>query len=259
VNQSAAIRKSVLVTRPADQGIELCNDIVNMGWECTLFPTIEIVKASENGSLSAVVKNFNTFDIALFVSANAVTYGLRWLKKNHLSWPQNVLIGAVGKSTAKSLVVHGQLHVDLIPGQRFDSEGLLALNDLQNVKNKNIVIFRGNSGREHLANTLKKRGASITYAEVYQRRMPSQKIASMLSEEQRNRINIAVSTSNEGLENLYIMTEKVLRPWLLNLHLIVLSSRTVVVAEQLGFKHKPFIATPVGNTAITETLKKILL
>ncbi len=253
------VRKSVLVTRPADQGIELCKNIVNMGWECTLFPTLEVVKASESGSLSAVVKNFNTYDIALFVSANAVTYGLRWFKKNHLSWPQNLLIGAVGKSTATSLVVHGQLHVDLIPDQRFDSEGLLALNDLQYVKNKNIVIFRGSGGREYLAETLKKRGASVTYAEVYQRRMPTQKIASMLSEEQRNRINIAVSTSNEGLENLYIMTEEVLRPWLLNLRLVVLSSRAVVVAEQLGFKHKPLIAAPVGNTAIIETLKKVFL
>jgi len=251
--------KNVLVTRPAGQSIELCKGIESMGWECTPFPVIEIININATSSLRAVVNNFNIYHIALFVSVNAVTYGLRWLKQNHLNWPQEILIGGVGKSTAKALVEQGSLRVDLAPEQRFDSEALLALNGLKNVKNKNIVIFRGNGGREYLANTLKARGAFVDYAEVYERRRPARTIACMLNEEQRKRINIVVSTSNEGLENLYIMTEEVIRPWLLDLRLVVLSSRAVVAAKQLGFKHQPLVAPQASNTAILETIKKMSL
>ncbi len=230
-----------------------------MGWECTPFPVIEIVKINDTHSLRAVANNFNTYNIAFFVSVNAVTYGLRWLKQNHLNGLENLLIGAVGKSTAKALAEQGQLQVDWVPEQKFDSEALLALSGLQNVKNKNIVIFRGAGGREYLANTLRTRGACVDYAEVYERQRPARKIACVLSEEQRNRINIAVSTSNEGLENLYIMTEEAIRPWLLDLRLVVLSSRAVVAAKQFGFKHKPLIASQASNIAILETIKKMSL
>lgn len=230
-----------------------------MGWECTSFPVIEIIKTNATSLLRTVANNFKIYHIALFVSANAVTYGLRWLKQNHLNWPQGILIGAVGKNTAKALAEQGSLRVDLAPEQKFDSEALLALNGLKNIQNKNIIIFRGNGGREHLANTLRARGASVDYAEVYERRRPAGTIASILSEKQRKHINIAVSTSNEGLKNLHIMTEEAIRPWLLDLHLVVLSSRAVVAAKQLGFKHQPLIAAQASNMAILETIKKMSL
>ena len=53
--------------------------------------------------------------------------------------------------------------------EHHDSEGLIALAALQNVARKNVLIIRGDGGRELIAEKLSDRGASVHYFESYRR------------------------------------------------------------------------------------------
>lgn len=101
------------------------------------------------------------------ISANASRLGLDAMDE---FWPQTP-IGiewfAVGPSSAEALTEAGL--PAKTPTERYDSEGLLALPELQQVENEKILIWRGVGGRETLATTLKDRGAMVCYAELYRR------------------------------------------------------------------------------------------
>lgn len=79
--------------------------------------------------------------------------------------PRDVL--AVGASTARALKRCGIATVRF--PQRMDSEGLLALPDLTQVRNQTIGMITAPEGRTRLAAELSARGACIVRADVYRR------------------------------------------------------------------------------------------
>ena len=198
---------TLVVTRPVHQAEILCQSITESGGDVVRFPVIEIVSSSNSKRFRNLLARLNEFDIAIFISANAVnqTFDDDNIKVN---WPAIIKIAAVGKATAKALRLH-KLEVNLVAPEPFNSEALLTLAEFQDVSGKNIVIFRGEGGREHLAETLKQRGAKVEYAECYQRviakRDPTMIFAAWSAERQM----AFIVTSNEGLENLVkLLAEK---------------------------------------------------
>ena len=80
-------------------------------------------------------------------------------------------IAVIGPATAKAVAAAGRV-VNIQPADGFDSEHLLAEERLQDVAGRRVRIIRGSDGRELLADELKRRGASIDYLSVYERRLP---------------------------------------------------------------------------------------
>ena len=74
----------------------------------------------------------------------------------------------------------------IVPSERFDSEALLALPELETVAGKRIAIFRGEEGRELLGDTLRARGASVEYVACYRRVQPPADIRPLLDLWTRN-------------------------------------------------------------------------
>lgn len=75
---------------------------------------------------------------------------------------------ALGQGTAATLKKHGVRHV-IVPELGNDSEALLALAELQDVKGRNIGLITAPGGRNLLAPALIKRGCNLVVAQVYQR------------------------------------------------------------------------------------------
>ena len=80
-------------------------------------------------------------DICIFISANAAEQGLPNLAPQLKG--QNSLILAVGSATAKAIAAAG---FDVSVPARADSEGLLSLEALHQVRDRQVIIVKGEGG-----------------------------------------------------------------------------------------------------------------
>lgn len=185
----------VLVTRPAHQAAALATAIEAAGGRAFLFPAIEIVPRPTR-AIADDAARLRRPDITIFVSANAVRYGL--------DYAGAARIGAIGPATAAAIEAAGR-PVDIQPNGGFDSEHLLAEPELNDVAGKTIRIVRGQSGRELLARSLLARGAAVEYLGVYMRRAPQPDPATLArlgAAWQSGDINVVTVMSVETLLNL---------------------------------------------------------
>ncbi|MFM9912671.1 MAG: uroporphyrinogen-III synthase [Methylophilaceae bacterium] len=190
----------IVITRPWQQAEGLASLIKRAGGHPILFPLLEIVALEDYSVFDQTVAKLDGYDWAIFISSNAVQQGMtRLLATRDL--PKNGRFAAIGPSTAAELAKYGVTDV-LTPHNRFDSESLLALPQMQDVAGRRIMIFRGVGGREVLANTLKDRGAEVTLAECYRRINPSQDASPLKDLWQSGRLHAIVITSSEGLRSL---------------------------------------------------------
>src|SRR5687768_14893357 len=104
----------VLITRPVHQAAALCQLIERHGGQAILLPTITIE------FLDTRLKELSLQNIAIFISPNAVQAAHSLMQKQEVVWPKNLVIAAVGASTAQALDELG-LTVTLVPEQ-FNSE-----------------------------------------------------------------------------------------------------------------------------------------
>ena len=242
---------NVVVTRPAHQAKQLCELIETRGGNAIAFPVLEIVSKTD-AELLCIVQHLNDYDLAIFISANAVHYALQIVKAQG-EWPHNLQIAAVGRATAAALTDCG-CRVDFFPAEKFDSESLLALDAMQKVRGKNIVIFRGEGGRELLAQSLRERGANVDYAECYQRRRPQLDPHSLLDRWLQHMLDIIVVTSGEGLHNLLAMVGEAGREFLVNTPLLVVSDRMLELARSLGFNADVLVAANASDEQVIVAL-----
>ena len=190
----------VLVTRPAGQAAVLLERLRELGADPVLFPTLDILPPSDPGALVKCVAALAACDFAIFVSPTAVQYGLTSVP----AWPARVRAAAVGQGTAAALRAAGIQPV-LAPSEGGDSEHLLALPELADMAGRRVLIFRGEGGRELLADTLAARGASVNYAECYRRGLPVADPTPLLDTWRRGGIQAVTVLSSQGLDNLFTL------------------------------------------------------
>ena len=187
----------VIVTRPARQAAGLTRQLAALGATPIIFPAIVILPPADRAPLDAVHAALDHYDIAIFVSANAVEYGAPAPE----IWPAKLLALAPGPGTAAALAAIG-IAETRIPATTFDSAGLLALPELRDVAGIRVVIFRGDGGRADLGDTLRERGATVTYVECYRRAAPATGAAGLGDVLREGRAHALTLTSSEGLDNL---------------------------------------------------------
>jgi len=243
----------VLVTRPKPQAEELCAAIEAQGGHAICCPVIEIADPVNLALLPPLVDRLDEFDIAIFISPNAVVKAVSLLMRLERKLPANLCVAAIGQGTAKALLANG-IKVDIFPSEQFNSEALLSQDAMLQVQHKRILIFRGVGGRELLAETLRKRGATVSYAEVYRRIKPSIDVVALL--DKWSIIDVVIVTSNEGLRNLYEMIGSEGCSRLLATQLVVSSHRVADLAKKMGFIKMARVASAVSNEAIIGVLRQ---
>ena len=242
----------VLVTRPAGQADGFCRLIEEEGGTTIRFPVLEIAPPADPAPLTALVERIDDFDLAIFISINAVEWGVAALGAER-RFPDAMKLAVIGPTTARALE-HHRLSADLMPAPPYNSESLLALPAMHEVAGKRVIIFRGEGGREHLANTLRQRGAEVEYAEAYRRVRPDHDPAPLLRAWREGEIQVVTATSNEALLNLVEMVGEEARRYLLETPLVVVSERNAALARELGFTFEPVVAQEAGDAAMVAAI-----
>lgn len=220
--------KTVLITRPDQLANSLKQRITDAGGTAQHYPVIKITSVENSQALRSITDNLSQFDIAIFISPTAVTNTLEKIKL----LPENLNLAVIGSSTEAMLGTHGY-QVQIAPDD-FNTESLLQHPSLQQNKitSKKIVIFRGVGGRDLLGNTLIQRGATVTYAETYRRERNQ---LETLNLDQFEKIDVVTVTSNQGLQNLFDLTDDTFKSLLIAVPIIVPGERAHKLAAQLGF------------------------
>lgn len=194
-------------------------------------------------------------DMIICISANAVTFAdnaLTAADSPIKGWPQ-IQYFAVGHATWEALNLLGIEALEA-PDDCQQTEGLLTLAPLQDIKAKQITIIRGVGGREALAEQLAERGADVRYWEVYQRACPPLDGQHLVQQWQAFGIDTIVVTSGEVLDNLINLVPKELFAWLRSCHIIVPSNRVEAQAHAFGITQVTN-ANAANSKAVLNALK----
>ena len=181
--------KTIVVTRPSAQARQLIevltksieqSGVANRSLpEIVSLPLLTVVPKADHSLADHIATTLKDADLAIFVSPNAIECVMRLLERDWQEFSKKIIpIGVMGGSSKLALQNHGVGQEKnptpvLIPknNEQWDSEGLWQ--ELQSLgwdfKNKKIVIFKGEGGREWLADTLMNTGATVEAISVYTR------------------------------------------------------------------------------------------
>lgn len=240
----------ILVTRPAHQAGHLVDLIAAAGGEAILFPTLEILDAADPCTVNQLIDRLDQFDLAIFISPNAVSKAMPLIRAKR-GLPARLAIAAIGRGSRKELERHGVKQV-IAPPSQFDSEGLLELPELQDMRGKRVVIFRGDGGREMLGDALAARGARVEYAECYRRAKPDADAAPLLQRWARGGVQAVTVTSGESLQNLVNLLGEAGQQWLRNTPLFAPHERIAATARGAGIEQ--VLATAAGDEGLVTGL-----
>ena len=238
----------IAITRPIDQAKKLSALIEQAGATPILFPLIEITPLQDYSQFKSVISEIESYDWAIFISSNAVQNGMPHLVK--IGIPNQLKFAAIGPVTASELQSFGVKDV-LTPVNKFDSESLLALPEMQAANGKKIMIVRGVGGRDVLAETLRARGAQVTFAECYQRINPQTNCDLLAQLYAEKKLHGIVVTSSEAMRHLLDLAGAA--GWLKNVTLFVNHARIAELPLQMGLK--VLVAEAPGDEVM---LKKLL-
>jgi uroporphyrinogen-III synthase len=245
--------KTIVVTRPQAQAGPLAAAIAAQGGEPLIFPLLEIGPAVDPQTLADAVAQLADYALAVFISPNAVDYALPAILA-HGPWPTGLQTAAVGQGTVKALAAHG-IAGCVAPRERFDSEALLELPELAagQVAGKRVAIFRGDGGRELLAETLRARGAEVDCITCYRRSGPADGVAPLLAAWRAGKLAALTVSSSEGLRYLVDLLDAEGRAWLQKTPVFVPHARIAKNAQALGLSN--IILTDAADAGIVAGLR----
>lgn len=233
----------ILLTRSEEQNMIFKAHLADLDAEVLSRPLLRSIPIPLTQAANQVILDLDRFDHIIFISQNAVAFGLKSLASRWPQWPQSLHWYAVGPATAQRLQQAG---IQAIVPQLASSEGLLELPGLKLPGGSNVLIMRGLGGRETLKQTLEVRGAVVDYIEVYRREavaygnefIPHQDVEM-----------VAMIYSGEALARLAELIQSHQ-----HLHLIVPSRRLQRIAFSSGFA-KVLLAKSQQDDSMLETLQ----
>ncbi|MCF7201460.1 uroporphyrinogen-III synthase [Pseudomonas oligotrophica] len=227
----------LLLTRPAEECQALAAALAEVGIHSASLPLLRIEPLAETAVQRAIILELDRYSAVVVVSKPAARLGLQRVDRY---WPQPPFGQpwfSVGAATGAILRDYG---LDVTwPEQGDDSEALLAVPRLAEalaVPDPKVLILRGEGGREHLASTLRARGAQVDILELYRRCLPEHPPGALRQVVEAQRLNGLVISSGQGLESLRELAAEAW-PQLRELPLFVPSPRVAQMARELGAEH----------------------
>lgn len=247
-------RARVLVTRPQGQGGALRVALEAAGCNAYSQPLLELRALPRlSPAQRQHLIDLDLYQHVIFVSGNAVNFGMDCIEDYWPQIPQGLTWYAVGDATAARL---GEFGIEAnTPGTNMSSEGLLALPGLQSVAGQRILIIKGEGGRATLRDELGRREAKVEELACYRRCCPEMAAGELAARLRRWRIQLIMISSGEGFGNLQALLSPQETTKFRKLVLIVPSERVAEMARAGGFQ-QILIAENASDTAMISALEE---
>jgi uroporphyrinogen-III synthase len=217
--------KSVLVVRPLREEDAFLKLLDQAGIPFDYIPIMSIdpvaVDSDDFARATAYIDGLDRFDQVIFISANAAEIGLPMIAQR---WPE------IPKNTERQP----------------NTEGLLQeLAQLEDLTAQSVLILRGGSGRQTLGDELVRRGAQVTYAELYQRNIDSKYLIE--AQNFAPQASCVVVHSGELLQAMGVPADK-------HIPLVVPSDRIAQLAREMGYQ-----SVQVAKNALPSSMHEAVL
>ncbi|TVP46580.1 MAG: uroporphyrinogen-III synthase [Halomonas sp.] len=238
----------VLICRPGERGQALAAALREQGARVEQLDVMQLEPLPETPAMRQTWLDIDQYHKIVVVSPFAAECLSVALDRYWPQLPMGINYYSVGSATARILFEQLGVRVHIPPPKTGEdtSEALLALASLQTLNHQRILLVAGEGGRTLLADTLTKRGASVTRLATYRRvlKPPSPDLQACLA---AGNYRALIVTSGELLEHLAKWCDQLA----LNQPLIVSSRRLATLAGTLGFCDLRVAsgATPAALTA----------
>ncbi len=244
----------VWATRPVRQNEGWCRALEGEGFDALKVSLMSIEPVGEPDHVSAVKRMILDFDEnqkIIFVSQNSVRETFCWL---HDYWPQlpmGIEYFAVGKKTADLVMKEG---LDVVAcSSAMNTDELLAMEALGDVKDQKVLICRGIGGLPRLGQVLEQRGAIVRYCELYARSLPGEAISDAALHLPLNMNDAVVLFSGESLHNFMAVLDANACMHR-GMQLVVPGERVLALAQSMGFTQ-----VAMATNASTEEMLQALV
>jgi uroporphyrinogen-III synthase len=223
----------LLLTRPADDCAALAELLAGQGIFSSCLPLLEIVPLPVSATMRQTFADLPRCSAVIVVSKPAARIAVELLDRYG---PASLAISwfSVGAATAQILLDRGLDASFPVDGD--DSEALLQLPRLREAVTRadsQVLILRGEGGRELLAERLREPGASVEYLELYRRDLPAYPSDELPRRIEAERLNGLVVSSGQGFEHLRQLAGDAW-PSIAQLPLFVPSPRVAELASAAG-------------------------
>jgi uroporphyrinogen-III synthase len=166
----------VLVTRPAAQAQAWAERLRAHGVQAEVLPLIEIAPPDDAEPVAQAWHSLTQRRMVFFVSPNAVEHFFGLRPTGFGAWPPGVLAASPGPGTTQALVAAGvppsAVAEPAANAPQFDSESLWQRLRERPWSGARVLIVRGESGRDWLAERLREAGAEVEFVSAYRRAPP---------------------------------------------------------------------------------------
>ena len=193
----------LLLTRPAPESAALATTLAAQGVFSSSLPLLQISPLAETAEQRELIRALPRYSAIIVVSKPAAHLAVALLRRHWPQTPVELRWFSVGAATAQILADAG-LHVSC-PSVGDDSEALLALPALAQAlsrPNPQVLIIRGEGGREFMADCLRGQGATVDYLPLYRRDRLDYPATALLEHLEGQQLNAVLVSSGEGLARL---------------------------------------------------------
>lgn len=239
-----------LIARPKEKAELTLAEFKRSGLNGQILPVLDI-NITQDESFDIRFNEANP-SCVIITSTYAAQWFIRHIKDNPEQFNSRpVTIVCVGRSTAQ-LIAPAVMENKVFVAEPENSEGILALECLQVVADQNIVLLKGQNGRDIIARTLYKREAKLSELNVYQRVANMSVIQAFAFE--RSQIKCIIATSVEIAELLVSTIDKT---WLQSCQWIVASERIKDYANTQGIQHI-VVSQGASNKALVDSANQLV-
>jgi len=165
----------LLVTRPQPQADAWVARLREHGIDAAALPLLAIDAVVDLSELHAAWRDLPRYVMVMFVSPNAVShfFAARPAELAARGWPAGIRAGATGPGTVQALQLAGVPTAMCVAppadAAQFDSYALWAQLRCESWTGREVLVLRGDGGRDEFATYLRGAGAAVHFTQAYHR------------------------------------------------------------------------------------------